>query len=208
MDINSVYSVILYELNSYMAANKTHGKCFLTDIRESGSIMGKPSHVTRAFYLKTTRRSRYALSVDENLFKDKDHNYRRVMTMLNGDSRNEKNYHIISYKYSDANSIVFWKANDKGYTDDLMQAGVYDEWTILSNIDHYHSGDNIAVPIDEIDILFDKKVVVLSNKESEKLLRSYVKKRVLNAEHLSEVMKKSEDNAGSKKRVQGNPQKK
>lgn len=213
MDINSVYSVILYELNSYMAANKTHGKCFLTDIMESSSIMGKPSHITRAFYLKVARRSRYALSIDENLFKDREHGYRRVTTVLNGDGRNEQEYYIISYKHSDdsgtdGSRIAFWRSNGKGYTDDLTQAGVYDEWTVLSNIGHYHNGDNVAVPVEELDKLFNKKVVVQANAVSEQLLRKRVRLRVLSEEHLREVISKGKNDASSKKRVQDNSQKK
>ncbi len=67
---------------------------------------------------------------------------------------NEQQYYIISYQYSRNNNghICFWRPNNAGYTNDLLQAGKYSESEVKACMNYYHQGDNaVAVPVEEIE---------------------------------------------------------
>lgn len=56
--------------------------------------------------------------------------------------------YILSFKHQGHfPELCFWRANDKGYTNNLLEAGKYTKEEVLANLDHYHSGPNsVAVP--------------------------------------------------------------
>lgn len=56
-------------------------------------------------------------------------------------------YLIISLKHGSAESAMFWKANDCGYTPYMLGAGLYSEQEVQSNPDYYNDGiDAVAIP--------------------------------------------------------------
>ncbi|CAN7784398.1 hypothetical protein LJR175_008398 [Variovorax sp. LjRoot175] len=52
----------------------------------------------------------------------------------------------LSHGIKEHRYIAFWRPNHAGYAYPLSWAGRYDRATVLSHLDHYNSGDNIAVP--------------------------------------------------------------
>lgn len=65
----------------------------------------------------------------------------------------KKQFIIISLKHSDKDGICFWKADDAGYTNNPIFAGIYDEDRVINNLSYYHDGQNIAVDIRDNETL-------------------------------------------------------
>jgi hypothetical protein len=57
-------------------------------------------------------------------------------------------YIILDLSRSTANRPVFWKADDHGYIDVPMLAGIYDTMKVLENWNYYNDGvETLAVPV-------------------------------------------------------------
>ncbi len=64
--------------------------------------------------------------------------------------RGETLFYVLSYKHSKENQLAFWRANDAGYTDDIIQAGTYTGKQIRAQLDYYHNYDrSVAVSVAE-----------------------------------------------------------
>lgn len=74
-----------------------------------------------------------------------------------------KNFIIISLRHSKPDSIVFWRENNNGYTQNPFLAGVYSEESIRKDPDYYCDSDNVPVQIGE-NIPFPMKVSALTEK--------------------------------------------
>lgn len=60
-------------------------------------------------------------------------------------------YIIISLKHGTYDKVVFWRANDAGYTDYPFEAGIYTEEQIKSKPGYYNDGfSTVAVPLNDV----------------------------------------------------------
>lgn len=60
------------------------------------------------------------------------------------------NYIILSLKHSAKNKPCFWRADDAGYTNFLVSAGIYSEEKVKLDSDYYNDGRaTLAIPITE-----------------------------------------------------------
>ena len=85
-----------------------------------------------------------------------------------------KEYFIMSKKWTKGDGIVaWWRPNGAGYTDDLNQAGIYDE-TEAMKISGSSHGDNVAVSMEMAQTLYTKKIVDLESGENRKKLLELV----------------------------------
>jgi hypothetical protein len=84
----------------------------------------------------------------------------------------EQQYYLISLKHSSGGHYTFWRADDKGYTNDLQQAGVYAESKVLKFLSHYHNGeDTVAIKCQDIKKFFCPEHVEYNYKIVDKLCR-------------------------------------
>jgi hypothetical protein len=58
-----------------------------------------------------------------------------------------KHFIIVSLKHSTEQEVVFWKADDSGYTSIPWLAGVYTEEKIRGDLGYYNDGTNIPVEL-------------------------------------------------------------
>lgn len=59
-----------------------------------------------------------------------------------------RKYVIVSLKHSSEGTLVFWRANDNGYTSNPWEAGEYTEQDVTDNPNHYNDGtESIAVEL-------------------------------------------------------------
>jgi hypothetical protein len=56
---------------------------------------------------------------------------------------------IVNLERSSKDQVVFWKADDLGYTSNPFEAGIYDENVIKSQLDYYCEGD-VPIVLDEL----------------------------------------------------------
>jgi len=74
-----------------------------------------------------------------------------------------KEYLIMSKKWTKGDGIVaWWRPNGAGYTNDLQQAGRYDEAEAKSISETSH-GDNVAVPMEMVLVLYSRHTVDLND---------------------------------------------
>jgi len=59
-----------------------------------------------------------------------------------------KRYFLVSLQHSVPENVVFWRANDCGYTTIPFLAGIYTEEEILDRIEYY-TEDAVPVPIED-----------------------------------------------------------
>lgn len=57
-------------------------------------------------------------------------------------------YFIISLKHSTPDELVFWRADDAGYTTNPFLAGIYPQDRILSDITYY-TENSVPVPVQD-----------------------------------------------------------
>lgn len=83
-----------------------------------------------------------------------------------------KKYIIISRKHSDEHGIIYWKADNAGYTYNPFQAGLYEEETILKYLDYYCNDSNLPVSVNDGEAL--KELGVFGNKLRGKVFERHV----------------------------------
>jgi len=64
-----------------------------------------------------------------------------------------KRYFIISLSRSQKDSLVFWRAEDSGYTCIPFLAGIYTEQQILAQLDYY-TENSVPVPVEDWEEVF------------------------------------------------------
>ncbi len=98
----------------------------------------------------------------------------------------ERMFYIISYTYSERGILMFWGANNAGYTTNIRKAGRYPESKIRGNMSYYHQGDNAtAVPVAEVhDGRYQVSENVWLNHNEAHRLRKRVAAGVLSDEEL------------------------
>ncbi len=64
-------------------------------------------------------------------------------------------YYVISVKHSHKRDryITFWRPDNKGYCYRLTGAGKYPRESVMSSLNYYNSGSNIAVPVEVADAM-------------------------------------------------------
>lgn len=72
------------------------------------------------------------------------------------------NYVILSLKHSQPDAFVFWRADDRGYTPFLFNAGFYSRAQIEAAPNYYNDGFNaVAVPLTFSALtLLDLRIVI------------------------------------------------
>lgn len=93
--------------------------------------------------------------IDEVCDPEKDYlDYKPELKQLIPEAKNEQGqrmFYLISFTHSDRGVLMFWGANNAGYTTNIRRAGRYTESQIRGNMSYYHQGDNCtAVPVDEV----------------------------------------------------------
>jgi hypothetical protein len=84
-----------------------------------------------------------------------------------------KSFIIVSLKHSTEEEVVFWQANDSGYTSIPWFAGVYTEEQIRRDLNYYNDGSNVPVELNYHEL---QKAGLLIKTLSTKL-REYAKKQ-------------------------------
>lgn len=60
-----------------------------------------------------------------------------------------RKYIIVSLKHSSEERLVFWRAEDNGYTSNPWEAGTYTEQELADKPNHYNDGaESIAVELE------------------------------------------------------------
>lgn len=85
---------------------------------------------------------------------EKDYlDYKPELKKLIPPTKNEEGqtlFYVLSYRHSKENQLAFWRANDAGYTDDILQAGTYTGKQIRAQLDYYHNYErSVAVSVAE-----------------------------------------------------------
>lgn len=90
----------------------------------------------------------------------------------------DKEYYVISLKWSTGDNVCFWRPNSSGYTEYPDEAGIYTEAQIEQHQDYYNDGeDTLAVEKSQLKELFTSHTIVKWNSTSIKSLKEAIKNK-------------------------------